>query len=135
MSASRNTRLAAIHSFFRFASYRHPEHAATIGQVLAIPVKKTATIPRSFLTQDEMDALIAAPDRSSWLGRRDHTFLVVALRSGLRLSELTGLRCQDVVLGPACHLKCLGKGRKVRRTQSWSFAPRSCLTRPGAACI
>jgi integrase/recombinase XerD len=114
--ASRNTRLAAIHSFFRFASYRHPEHAATIGQVLAIPVKKTATIPRSFLTQDEMDALIAAPDRSSWLGRRDHTFLVVALRSGLRLSELTGLRCQDVVLGPACHLNCLGKGRKRRDT-------------------
>ena len=114
--ASRNTRLAAIHSFFRFASYRHPEHAATIGQVLAIPVKKTATIPRSFLTEDEMDALMAAPDRSSWLGRRDHTFLVVALRSGLRLSELTGLRCQDVALGPTCHIKCLGKGRKRRDT-------------------
>ena len=114
--ASRNTRLAAVHSFFRFASYRHPEHAATIGQVLAIPVKKTATIPRSFLTEDEMDALMAAPDRSSWLGRRDLTFLVVALRTGLRLSELTGLRCQDVELGPTCHIKCLGKGRKRRDT-------------------
>ena len=113
--ASRNTRLAAIHSFFRFASYRHPEHATTIGQVLAIPVKKTATIPRSFLTQDEMDALIAAPDRSSWLGRRDHTFLVVALRSGLRLSGSPACAARTWS-GPACHLKCLGKGRKRRDT-------------------
>jgi len=114
--ASRNTRLAAIHSFFRFASYRHPEHVDTIGQVLAIPVKKTATLPRSFLTEDEMDALVAAPDRSTWIGRRDHTHLVVALRTGLRLSEITGLRCQDVQLGPTAHLKCLGKGRKRRDT-------------------
>lgn len=114
--ASRNTRLAAIHSFFRFASYRHPEHSDTIGQVLAIPSKKTATIPRAFLTDEEMDALIAAPDRSTWAGRRDHTLIVVALRTGLRLSELTGLRCQDVQLGPTAHLACLGKGRKRRDT-------------------
>jgi len=114
--ASRNTRLAAIHSFFRFASYRHPEHADTIGQVLAIPSKKGATVPRAFLTEEEMDALVNAPDRSSWAGRRDHTLIVVALRTGLRLSELTGLRCQDVQLGPASHLACLGKGRKRRDT-------------------
>jgi len=114
--ASRNTRLAAIHSLFRFASYRHPEHAGTIGQVLAIPKKKTTTSPRSFLTDNEMQALIAAPDRSSWNGRRDHTLLVVALRTGLRLSELTGLRLQDADLGPAAHLNCLGKGRKRRDT-------------------
>lgn len=114
--ASRNTRLAAIHSFFRFASYRHPEHADTIRQVLAIPVKKTTTLPRSYLTEDEMDALVAAPDRSTWTGRRDHTLLVVALHTGLRLSEITGLRCQDVQLGPTAHLKCLGKGRKRRDT-------------------
>ncbi|MEW6470702.1 MAG: tyrosine-type recombinase/integrase [Actinomycetota bacterium] len=114
--ASRNTRLAAIHSFFRFASYRHPEHADLIGQVLAIPRKKTATSPRSFLTEEEMEALASAPDRSTWAGRRDHTLLVVALRTGLRLSELTGLRCQDVQLGPSAHLKCLGKGRKRRDT-------------------
>jgi integrase/recombinase XerD len=114
--ASRNTRLAAIHSFFRFASYQHPEHADTIRQVLAIPQKKTATIPRSFLTEAEMDTLMAAPDRSTWTGRRDHTLLVVALRTGLRLSELTGLRCQDIQLGPTAHLKCLGKGRKRRDT-------------------
>lgn len=113
---SRNTRLAAIHSFFRFASYRHPEHAASIQQVLAIPQKRTKKSPRSFLTQAEMDALLAAPDRSTWIGRRDHVLLAVAVRTGLRLSELTGLRRQDVHLGTGAHLKCLGKGRKRRDT-------------------
>jgi integrase/recombinase XerD len=115
-AGSRNTRLAAIHSFFRFASYRHPEHAASIRQVLAIPQKRTEKSPRSFLTQAEMDALLAAPDRSTWIGRRDHVLLAVALRTGLRLSELTGLRRQDVHLGTGAHLKCLGKGRKRRDT-------------------
>jgi integrase/recombinase XerD len=113
---SRNTRLAAIHSFFRFASYRHPEHAASIQQVLAIPQKRTEKRPRSFLTAAEMDALLAAPDRSTWIGRRDHVLLAVALRTGLRLSELTGLRRQDAHLGTGAHLKCLGKGRKRRDT-------------------
>jgi site-specific recombinase XerD len=113
---SRNTRLAAIHSFFRFASYRHPEHAASIRQVLAIPQKRSEKSPRSFLNQAEMDALLAAPDRSTWIGRRDHVLLAVALRTGLRLSELTGLRRQDVHLGTGAHVKCLGKGRKRRDT-------------------
>jgi integrase/recombinase XerD len=113
---SRNTRLAAIHSFFRFASYRHPEHAASIQQVLAIPQKRTEKRPRSFLTAAEMDALLAAPDRGTWIGRRDHVLLAVALRTGLRLSELTGLRRQDAHLGTGAHLKCLGKGRKRRDT-------------------
>ena len=113
---SRNTRLAAIHSFFRFASYRHPEHAASIQQVLAIPQKRTEKRPRSFLTAAEMDALLAAPDRSTWIGRRDHVLLAVAVRTGLRLSELTGLRRQDAHLGTGAHLKCLGKGRKRRDT-------------------
>src|ERR1700730_11431189 len=90
--ASRNTRLAAVHSFFRFASYRHPEHAETIQQVLAIPRKRTERVPRSFLTSAEMDAVASAPDLTTWSGRRDHVLLVVALRPGLRLSELTGLR-------------------------------------------
>ena len=115
-AGSRNTRLAAIHSFFRFASYRHPEHAASIQQVLAIPQKRTEKNPRSFLTEAEMDALLAAPDRSTWIGRRDHVLLAVALRTGLRLSELTGLRRQDVHLGTGAHLKCPGKGRKRRDT-------------------
>lgn len=115
-AATRNTRLAAVHSFFRFASYRHPEHAETIQQVLAIPRKKTESAPRCFLISTEMDALVAAPDLSTWCGRRDHVLLVVALRTGLRLSELTGLRCRDVELGAAAHVKCLGKGRKRRDT-------------------
>jgi integrase/recombinase XerD len=115
-AGSRNTRLAAIHSFFRFASYRHPEHAASIQQVLAIPQKRTEKRPRSFLTAAEMDALLAAPDRSTWIGRRDHVLLAVAVRTGLRLSELTGLRRQDAHLGTGAHLKCLGKGRKRRDT-------------------
>jgi len=114
--ATRNTRLAAVHSFFRFASYRHPEHAGTIQQVLAIPQKKTEHRPRSFLTTVEMEALLAAPDRSTWNGRRDHVLLALALQTGLRLSELTGLRCQDVELGTGAHVKCLGKGRKRRDT-------------------
>jgi integrase/recombinase XerD len=113
---TRNTRLAAVHSFFRFASYRHPEHAATIQQVLAIPQKKTERRPRSFLTTVEMEALLAAPNCSTWSGRRDHMVLALALQTGLRLSELTGLRCRDVELGAAAHVKCLGKGRKRRDT-------------------
>ncbi len=113
---TRNTRLAAVHSFFRFASYRHPEHAETIQQVLAIPQKKTESRPRSFLTAVEMEALLAAPDRGNWTGRRDQVLLALALQAGLRLSELTGLRCQDVELGTGAHVKCLGKGRKRRDT-------------------
>ena len=113
--ASRNTRLAAVHSFFRFASYQHPEHAETIQQVLAIPRKKTQSIPQSFLTSTEMDAVVSAADLSTWCGRRDHVLLVVALRTGLRLSELTGLRCRDVQTGTAAHVN-LGKGRKRRDT-------------------
>jgi site-specific recombinase XerD len=114
--ASRNTRLAAVHSFFRFASYRHPEHAETIQQVLAIPRKKSQAVPRSFPTSAEMNAVASAPNLSTWCGRRDHVLLVVALRTGLRLSELTGLRCRDVEFGAAAHVKCLGKGRKRRDT-------------------
>ena len=113
---TRNTRLAAIHSFFRYAAYRHPEHSQSIQQVLAIPQKKAETVPRCFLSEAEMQALIATPDRSTWSGRRDHALLMVALRTGLRLSELTGLRCQDVELRRPAHIKCLGKGRKRRDT-------------------
>jgi len=114
--STRNTRLAAVHSFFRFVSYRHPEHAETIQRVLAIPQKRTESRPRSFLTSVEMEALLAAPDRGSRTGRRDHVLLALALQTGLRLSELTGLRCQDVELGIGAHVKCLGKGRKRRDT-------------------
>jgi integrase/recombinase XerD len=113
---SRNTRLAAIHSLFRFAALRHPEHAALIARVLAIPPKRCTRAVVSFLTDEEIDALLAAPDASRWIGRRDRALLLVAIQTGLRVSELTGLRCRDVHLGHGAHIHCLGKGRKQRCT-------------------
>ncbi len=113
---TRNARLAAIHSLFRFASLRHPEHAGLIERVLAIPPKRFQRRIVSFLSDDEVDALLAAPDRSTFLGRRDHTLLVTAVQTGLRVTELIGLRVQDIVLGTGAHVHCLGKGRKERAT-------------------
>jgi integrase/recombinase XerD len=113
---SRNTRLAAIHSLFRFAALRHPEQAALIARVLAIPPKRHDRSVVSFLDPEEITALLATPDTSRWLGRRDHTLLLVAIQTGLRVSEPTGLRCHDVHLGTGAHLRCLGKGRKNRCT-------------------
>ena len=113
---SRNARLAAIHSLFRFAALRHPEHAALIARVLAIPTKRFDRTIVSFLDHQEIDVLLAAPDRGRWIGRRDHALLMVAVQTGLRVSELTGLRCQDVQLGAGAHVRCLGKGRKQRCT-------------------
>jgi site-specific recombinase XerD len=111
---SRNARLAALRSLFRYASLRHPEHAQLIQQVLAIPQKRYDKATVSFLEPAEVDALLAAPDRSRWEGRRDHALIAVAVQTGLRLSELTGLRCGDVQLGSGPHLRCTGKGRKQR---------------------
>ncbi len=123
--ATRNARLTAIRSFYRYAAYRHPEHAALIGRVLAIPIKKCESTVVSFLTDAEIEAVLAAPDRSTREGRRDHCLLLVAVQTGLRLSELTGLRCQDVKLAPPAHVKCLGKGRKHRETPLSSSAVRA----------
>ena len=113
---TRNNRLAAIHSLFAYAALRHPEHAALIQRVLAIPAKRTDRQLVSFLTDDEVDALLAAPDRDTWIGRRDHALLLVAVQTGLRVSELTSLTCGDVELGTGAHLRCHGKGRKERIT-------------------
>jgi integrase/recombinase XerD len=113
---TRNARLAAIHSFFAYAALSHPEHAGLIQRVLAIPDKRRDTAPVEFLTQGEVDALLAAPDRATRTGRRDHTLLVLAVQTGLRASELTGLTCADVVLGAGPHVACRGKGRKNRCT-------------------
>jgi integrase/recombinase XerD len=113
---SRNARLAAIHSLFHFAALRHPEHAAVISRVLAIPPKRFTRAVVSCLTDQETHALLAAPDTSRWIGRRDHALLAVAIQTGLRVSELTGLRRQDVSLGRGAHLNCTGKGRKQRCT-------------------
>jgi len=114
--STRNNRLAAIHSLFAYAALRHPDHAAIIQRVLAIPAKRMDRPLVSFLTQAEANALLAAPDRKSWLGRRDHALLVVAIQTGLRVSELTALRCADVDLNTGAHLRCYGKGRKERIT-------------------
>jgi integrase/recombinase XerD len=113
---TRNSRLAALHSLFRFAALRHPEHAALIQRVLAIPTKRAPRSLISYLTTQEIDALLTAPDLSARTGRRDRALLLVAVQTGLRVSELTGLRRTDVVLGTGAHLNCTGKGRKQRAT-------------------
>ena len=113
---TRNARLAAIHSLFRFAALRHPEQAEVIQRVLAIPPKRFQRALISVLTAPEVDALLATPDRSTWTGRRDHALLLVAVQTGLRASELTGLMCGDVHLGNGAHVSCRGKGRKDRIT-------------------
>jgi integrase/recombinase XerD len=113
---TRNVRLAAIHSLFRFAALRHPEHAALIQRVLEIPQKRYECNDISFLDRDEIEALLSAPDRTRWIGRRDHAVLVLAIQTGLRVSELIALRRSDVVLGPGGHVTCRGKGRKQRST-------------------
>ena len=113
---TRNARLAAIHSFFRYLAFQEPAHAALIQRVLAMPSKRCERRPIDFLTRAEMEALLAVPDRDTWVGRRDHALLLLALQTGLRASELIGLRRQDVVLGPGAHVRCHGKGRKERCT-------------------
>lgn len=113
---TRNNRLAAIHSLFGYGTLRHPEHAATIQRVLAIPAKRCEHNLVTWLTQAEVDALLAAPDRTTWAGRRDHAMLVLATQTGLRVSELTGLTVADLTIGTGANVRCVGKGRKERAT-------------------
>ena len=113
---TRNARLAAIHSLFRFAALAHPQDAAVIQRVLAIPPKRFDQTLITYLTQPETDALPAAPDQTTWTGRRDHALLALAVHTGLRVSELTALTFADVHLGTGAHVSCLGKGRKQRTT-------------------
>jgi integrase/recombinase XerD len=113
---SRNLRLTAIRSFFRYAALEVPQHAALIQRVLAIPNKKQPRPLVDFLTRPELEALLAAPNQSTWLGRRDHALLLTAVQAGLRLSEITNLRQCDVVLRSGAHVRCQGKGRKERCT-------------------
>lgn len=115
-TSTRNARLAAVRSMFGFAAYRHPEHAELIARVLAIPAKRGDRALVTFLTRPEIDALLAAPNRSSWTGRRDHALLVAAVQTGLRASELVGMRRVDVELGHGAHVRVDGKGRKERVT-------------------
>jgi site-specific recombinase XerD len=114
---TRNARLAAIHSLFKFAARRHPEQAALVQRVLAIPPKRFDKALVSYLTPADVEALLAAPDRLTWTGRRDHALLLLAVCTGLRVSELVSLNRADLQLaGPSAHVECLGKGRKQRRT-------------------
>jgi integrase/recombinase XerD len=113
---SRNVRLAAIHAFFHYAALRAPSHSGLIQRVLAIPSKRYDRPPIAFLTDVEIEALLAAPDQRTWAGRRDRTLLLLAVQTGLRVSELGGLRWHDITWGTGAHVRCQGKGRKERCT-------------------
>lgn len=113
---TRNTRLAAVHAFFRFVALNEPALSLQCQRILAIPAKRCEHGPVEFLTEEEAAALVAAPDAGTWIGRRDRTLLLVAVQTGLRNSELTSLRRKDVALGTGAHVRCLGKGRKMRCT-------------------
>ena len=113
---SRNARLAAIHSFFRYVAYQLPEHSSLIQRVLAIPGKKHERALVDYLTEEETNALLDAPDRSTITGRRDYVLMLVGIQTGLRVSELTGLSCGHVTFGTGAHVRCVGKGRKARCT-------------------
>lgn len=111
---TRNARLAAIHSLFRYAALRHPEDMATIARVIEIPAKRHKRTTISYLDENEIKALLRTPDRNGWLGRRDHALLLVAIQTGLRVSELVALHVGDVSLETGAHCRVLGKGRKER---------------------
>jgi integrase/recombinase XerD len=113
---TRNARLAAIHSLFAYAALRHPEHAADIERVLAIPPKRAGQTIVTFLTDDEASALLSVPDRATRTGRRDHAWIQLAIQTGLRATELTTLTCADVHLSVGPYVACHGKGRKNRIT-------------------
>jgi integrase/recombinase XerD len=113
---TRNARLAAIHSFFRYVALQEPALSATSQRVLAIPTKKAERKLVTALTRAEQEALLVAPDRAAWLGRRDHAIIMLLFQTGLRVSELRELRCGDIVLTTGAHVRCRGKGRKERCT-------------------
>jgi site-specific recombinase XerD len=124
---TRNLRLTALHSFFRYAAFEMPSHSEHIQRVLAIPAKRFTRALVPFLNRQEVDALLAAPNQRTWSGRRDHALLLLAIQTGLRLSELTGLRCEDVHFGVGAHVCVIGKGRKERCTPL-SKSTRAVLT-------
>jgi integrase/recombinase XerD len=123
--ATRNLRLTAVHSFFSYAALRCPQHAALIQRVLAIPTKRTDRTTIDYLTAVETEALLASPDPATFLGRRDHLLLLVAVETGLRVSELTALTCGDITTGPAAVVHCHGKGRKDRATPLRTLVARA----------
>jgi integrase/recombinase XerD len=117
---SRNIRLSALRTFFRFVALRDPESIEIVTRVLAIPTKREDKKLVGYLTRPEIDALIAAPDRSSWIGRRDHALLLTLYNSGARVSEITSLKREHVSFGATTFLELHGKGRKKRTIPLWT---------------
>jgi site-specific recombinase XerD len=115
-AATRNNRLAAIHSLFAYLALQHPEHAASIQRVLAIPSKRIERNLLTYLTEPEIDALLDACDKATWTGRRDHAMFALTIQTGLRISELISLACRDLTLSAGANVHTVGKGRKERRT-------------------
>lgn len=113
---TRNIRLAAIHSFFQYVAFEEPAHALHCQRIIAMPTKRHERRPIEFLNREEIGALLGAADLSTWIGRRDRTLLLLTVQTGLLVSELINLTCQDVVLGTGAHVHCQGKGRKHRGT-------------------
>ena len=113
---SRNARLASLRSFYHYAALEAPQHAGSIQRVLAIPYKRLTRRLVNYLTRPEVEAVLGSVDKSTWIGRRNHALLLVAVQTGLRVSEITGLRQRDVVLGSGAYVRCEGKGRKERCT-------------------
>jgi len=136
---SRNIRLAAIHSFFRYVALSEPAYGGLAQQILMLPRKRCERKPVDFLTEPEISALLAAPDRGTWGGRRDYALILVAVQTGLRVSELVALSWNSVTLGSGPYIRCSGKGRKERCTplqkgasellRAWS---RECESGPDA---
>lgn len=122
---TRNLRLTAIRSFFRFVSFEEPGYSAHIQRILEIPSKRHDKRQVQFLARPEIEAILAAPDRATWFGRRDYTLMLLAVQTGLRLSELVGLDRGAIVLGHGAHVRCLGKGRKERATPLTKLARRA----------
>jgi site-specific recombinase XerD len=122
---SRNIRLSAVRSFFRFVALRDPEQVGLVTQILSIPVKRPDKKLVGYLTREEMEALLAAPDRSKWVGRRDYALLLAMYNSGARVSEMTALNCEQVVFGVSAFLQLHGKGRKDRTIPLWPQTSRT----------
>ena|SRR6516225_7816467 len=115
---TRNHRLAALHGFFRYVALAEPALSLQCQRILAIPSKRFERGPVEFLTEEEITALVAAPNAATWVGQRDRTLLLMASQTGLRNSEITAVQRQDVELGVGAHVRCMGKGRKSRCTPS-----------------
>lgn len=135
----RNARLGAIHSFYRFAALEYPEHAHTIARIMAIPTKRHQRNTVSYLDTGEITALLAAPDRRTWLSRRDHALMVLMIQTGIRVSELTGLRIGDVRLGVGTHIRVTGRDERCAHPHSptkpsRSYAPVIGAHRPTSKC-